>query len=213
MLNLFPRHILNVCLFSIASVTPLNQNISVMLLLLSSDHQHYYNILSIIHTIDSVVFLESKEIKWLTCQRTVNKYFYTSNQIKLLSPWGLTWSNCSSSFTLSPPLMNGKESACNVGDLGSIPGLGRSPEEGNGNPLPVFLPGEFHGERSLACSSPWGHNWVTNTTIHNFLTILSSFIFLNTERLLHLGPLVFSLDWATPSLVFLMTKLRWHLLW
>ena len=29
----------------------------------------------------------------------------------------------------------GKESACNVGDLGSIPGLGRSPGEGNGNPL------------------------------------------------------------------------------
>ena len=29
----------------------------------------------------------------------------------------------------------GKESACNAGDLGSIPGLGRSPEEGNGSPL------------------------------------------------------------------------------
>ena len=28
-----------------------------------------------------------------------------------------------------------KESACNVGDPGSIPGLGRSPGEGNGNPL------------------------------------------------------------------------------
>jgi len=29
----------------------------------------------------------------------------------------------------------GTESACNVGDLGLIPGLGRSPGEGNGNPL------------------------------------------------------------------------------
>ena len=29
----------------------------------------------------------------------------------------------------------GEESACNAGDLGLIPGLGRSPEEGNGNPL------------------------------------------------------------------------------
>ena len=28
-----------------------------------------------------------------------------------------------------------KESACSAGDLGSIPGLGRSPGEGNGNPL------------------------------------------------------------------------------
>ena len=30
---------------------------------------------------------------------------------------------------------DGKEFACNAGDLGSIPGLGRSPGEGNGNPL------------------------------------------------------------------------------
>ena len=30
---------------------------------------------------------------------------------------------------------DGKEFACNVGDLGSIPGLGRSPGEGNVNPL------------------------------------------------------------------------------
>ena len=29
----------------------------------------------------------------------------------------------------------GKVCACNAGDLGSIPGLGRSPGEGNGNPL------------------------------------------------------------------------------
>ena len=29
----------------------------------------------------------------------------------------------------------GKKSACNAGDLGSIPGLGRSPGEGNSNPL------------------------------------------------------------------------------
>ena len=30
---------------------------------------------------------------------------------------------------------DGKASACNVGDTGSIPGSGRSPGEGNGNPL------------------------------------------------------------------------------
>ena len=44
----------------------------------------------------------------------------------------------------------GKESACNVEDLGSIPGLGRSPRKRNSNPTPVFLPGESHGQRSLA---------------------------------------------------------------
>jgi len=51
---------------------------------------------------------------------------------------------------------DGKESACNVGDLGLIPGLGRSPGEGNGNPLQYFLPGEAHGQRSLAGYGPWG---------------------------------------------------------
>ena len=45
----------------------------------------------------------------------------------------------------------GKESTCDVGDLGSIPGLGRSPGEGKGYALPVFWPGEFHGQYS-----PWG---------------------------------------------------------
>ena len=34
-----------------------------------------------------------------------------------------------------PASSDGKDSACNVGDLGSIPGLGRSPGEGNGFPL------------------------------------------------------------------------------
>ena len=35
----------------------------------------------------------------------------------------------------SPAGSDGKESACNAGDMGSIPGLGRSPGEENGNPL------------------------------------------------------------------------------
>ena len=43
----------------------------------------------------------------------------------------------------------GKESAYNAGDLGLIPGLGRSLGEGNGQPTPVFLTGESHGQRNL----------------------------------------------------------------
>ena len=35
---------------------------------------------------------------------------------------------------------NGEESACNAGDLGLIPGSGRSPGEGNGNPLQYSCP-------------------------------------------------------------------------
>ena len=36
---------------------------------------------------------------------------------------------------------DGTESACNAGHLGLIPGLGRSPGEGNGNPLQYFCQG------------------------------------------------------------------------
>ena len=50
-----------------------------------------------------------------------------------------------------------KESACNVGDLGSIPGLGRSPEGGHGNPLQYSCLENPHGQRSLVGYSPWGH--------------------------------------------------------
>ena len=38
-------------------------------------------------------------------------------------------------YYIFPGSSYGKESACNAGDVGSIPGLGRSPGEGNGNPL------------------------------------------------------------------------------
>ena len=41
-------------------------------------------------------------------------------------------------------------------DAGSIPGSGKSPGVGSGNP-PVFLPGKFHEQRKLAGYSPWGH--------------------------------------------------------
>ena len=51
---------------------------------------------------------------------------------------------------------HGKESACNVGDLGSIPGLGRSPGRGHGNPLQYSCLENPHGQRSLAGYSPWG---------------------------------------------------------
>ena len=51
---------------------------------------------------------------------------------------------------------DGKESACNAGDLGLIPGLGRSPGGGHGNPLQHSCLENPHGQRSLAGYSPWG---------------------------------------------------------
>ena len=52
---------------------------------------------------------------------------------------------------------DGKASAYNAGDQGSIPGLGRSPGEGNGNPLQYSCLEKFHRWRSLVVYSPWGH--------------------------------------------------------
>ena len=50
---------------------------------------------------------------------------------------------------------DGKESACNVGDLGLIPGLGRSPGEGHGNPLQYSCLENPDRWRSLISDSPW----------------------------------------------------------
>ena len=47
-----------------------------------------------------------------------------------------------------------KESACSAGDLGSIPGSGRSPGEGMTTHSGI-LAGEFHGQRSLVSYSSW----------------------------------------------------------
>ena len=49
-----------------------------------------------------------------------------------------------------------KESACNAGDLGLVPGLGRLPGEGHDNPLQYSCLENPRGQRSLTGYSPWG---------------------------------------------------------
>ena len=54
----------------------------------------------------------------------------------------------------------GKEVACNegnMGDPGSVPGLGRSPGEGHGNPLQYCCLENLQEQRSLVGYSPWVH--------------------------------------------------------
>ena len=75
-----------------------------------------------------------------------------------------------SSFYLSMHVYAGKESTCNVGDLGSIPGLGRSPGEGKSDPL------HYSGlENSMNCIVPGitrrvGHDWATFTFTFTVVT-------------------------------------------
>ena len=53
---------------------------------------------------------------------------------------------------------DGKESAWNAGDQGSIyPWVRNIPWRREWQPSPIFLPGEFHGQRSLAGYSTWGY--------------------------------------------------------
>ena len=51
---------------------------------------------------------------------------------------------------------DGKESTCNVGDLGLISGLEGSHGGGHGNPLQYSFQENPHGQRSLEGHSPWG---------------------------------------------------------
>ena len=63
----------------------------------------------------------------------------------------------------------GKESACNVGDLGLIPGLGRSPGEGNGYPL-QYSGLENSMDSIIMGSQRAGHNGATFTfTLHMYI--------------------------------------------
>ena len=78
--------------------------------------------------------------------------------------WGLPW------------CLSGKEPTCQCRShrrLGSSPWVRKSPWRWKWHPTPVFLPGESHGQRSLAGYSPRGHrelNWVTETHTETFLT-------------------------------------------
>ena len=59
--------------------------------------------------------------------------------------------------SMGASLADGKESACSADDLGSIPGLGRFPGEGNGNPLQYScLQNSMDRGAWQAVYSPWG---------------------------------------------------------
>ena len=68
-----------------------------------------------------------------------------------------------------PRWHSGKNPPANARDAGLIPGSRRSPSR-KLQPTPVFLPGRFHGQRSLAGYSPWGHrvrhDWAHSTAAH-----------------------------------------------
>ena len=82
-----------------------------------------------------------------------------------------------------PCTSNGKDSACNARDLGSIPGFGRSPGEGNGNSLQYSCL-----QKSLTGYSPWGckesdtTEWLTHKSNHEIFPLYSINILNHNDR-------------------------------
>ena len=83
-----------------------------------------------------------------------------------------------------PGVSVGKESACNAGDPGSVPGLGRSPGEGSGYPLQYSCLENSMDIRSLVGYSPWGRK-ESDTTEQLALALLRFFMrYLDKSRVL-----------------------------
>ena len=72
---------------------------------------------------------------------------------------------------------DGEECACNAGDLGLIPGSGRSSGEGHGNPLRYSCLENPHGQRSLVLQSMGsqkvGHGWSDLALMHTYSSAAS----------------------------------------
>ena len=75
-------------------------------------------------------------------------------------------------FVDFPGGLDSKESACKAGDMGSVPGLGRSPGGWPGNPLQYSCLDNPHRQRSLAGYSPWDPKesdmteWLSTAQVH-----------------------------------------------
>ena len=79
---------------------------------------------------------------------------------------------------------DGEESACNAGDMGAIPGLGRSPGGGHGSPLQYSCLENYHGQRSLAGYRPWGckeSDTIKRLSTAHSKAMLSELLFYVTE--------------------------------
>ena len=114
-------------------------------------------------------------------------------------------------FLCFPCGSDGKESACNVGDLGSIPGLGRSPGGGHGNPLQYSCLGNPRGQRNLAGYSPWGWKESDMTerlnTAHYYISSTSDHQALNPRGW---GPLFYRTHLFNPQWSHHLRSLIWH---
>ena len=75
-----------------------------------------------------------------------------------------------------PSASDGRESACNARP-GFYPWVGKTPCRRKWQPTPVFLLGEFHGQRSLESYSPWGcQEWDTCAQVYTINYVVDTII-------------------------------------
>ena len=74
------------------------------------------------------------------------------------------------------PMTYNYESTCSVGDLGLIPGQGKTPRGVHDNPLQYSCLENSHGQRSLVGYSPWGHTESDMTEQLSTVVIMFNFL-------------------------------------
>ena len=103
------------------------------------------------------------------------RLFYTSVKHKIFK---VRFIKICFMFYRLPWWLSGKESAHSMGDLGSIPGLGRSPGKGNGNPLQYSCLGNSMDRGTWRVTAHElqrvQHDWATNIMLYNSLSLLYS---------------------------------------
>ena len=79
-------------------------------------------------------------------------WFIHTSETNILYMLFYIWGISLAIYHLNPPAKVGDVKRCKFD-----PWVGKIPWRWKWQPMPIFLPGEFHGERSLAGYSPWGH--------------------------------------------------------
>ena len=116
---------------------------------------------------DTTEWLNWTELKWTHAECIL--FFKKKSLVLFFSiMFEMHWYWCSSSISWFsfPGGANGQEpgNAGDIRDVGSVPGLGRSPGGGHGN-TPVVFPEESHRRRSLVGYRPWDHKQPDTTEV------------------------------------------------
>ena len=87
-----------------------------------------------------------------------------------------------------PRWLSGQESTCQCRRHRFNPWVGKVPWRRKWQPTPVFLPGKFHGQRSLVGYSPWCHNELNMTEYTRTLVSLFNLFYFRKEGIIIMPP-------------------------